>query len=74
MTPDTETPTLQGYGLVSREELAKILGRNPRTLYRWELLGTGPPITRLGVSPFYSLDSLKAWLKSREEKGRGRRR
>jgi predicted DNA-binding transcriptional regulator AlpA len=58
-------PVLEGY--VSRPELAKLLGRDERTIYRWAQLRRGPPLTRLGNTPLYSVEGVRAWLKSREQ-------
>ena len=37
-----------------------------RTLDRWQRLGEGPPITKLGRRILYRRSSLQAWLRSRE--------
>jgi len=44
---------LEGY--VSRAELAQQLGRNERTLIRWEEERTGPPVTRIGRKVLYRM-------------------
>jgi predicted DNA-binding transcriptional regulator AlpA len=49
------------------EQLAKALGRSPRTIARWRSLNEAPPATRIGRQILYKLDSVKAWLASREE-------
>ena len=53
---------------LSRDELALQLDRTPRTLERWESLRIGPPITRIGKTPYYKKESVLAWLESRERK------
>jgi hypothetical protein len=50
-----------------RPRLASELGVNERTLQRWAKLRIGPPVTWIGRRPFYSVDSVRAWLKSREQ-------
>ena len=51
---------------LTREELAAELGRNPRTLYRWDVLGIGPPRTLVGRKILYRRASVHAWLRGRE--------
>jgi len=53
---------------LTRKELADQLSRTVRTLERWEVRRIGPPITRVGKTPMYRIDSVHAWLKSQEEK------
>jgi hypothetical protein len=57
---------LEGY--ISRLELAKQLDKHVNTLARWGALQIGPPVTRIGRQPFYDLDSVREWLRSREQK------
>jgi hypothetical protein len=47
---------------LTKEELATELGRNPRTLDRWELLGLGPPRTHVGRKVLYRRSSVQKWL------------
>ena len=54
----------------SKEELAAELGRNPRTLDRWEMLGTGPPRTLIGREVRYRRTSVQKWLCAQEGRGR----
>lgn len=51
---------------VTRRELAKFLDLEERTIIRWERLGCGPPMTRLGKRPLYHLDSFAKWLRDIE--------
>ena len=44
------------------EQLAAELGRNKRTLDRWDALGTGPPRTRVGRTVLYRRSSVEKWL------------
>jgi hypothetical protein len=51
---------------LTKDELAAELGRNPRTLDRWELLGTGPPRTHVGRKVLYRRASVQKWLAAQE--------
>jgi transcriptional regulator with XRE-family HTH domain len=51
---------------VGRGELAEQLGKSPRTLARWEQMRVGPPVTQVGRAPYYRVEAVRAWLKSRE--------
>jgi hypothetical protein len=51
---------------LTREELAAELGRNPRTLDRWDVLGMGPPRTLVGRKVLYRRSSLLKWLAAQE--------
>lgn len=59
-------PILKGF--FSKKELAKELGRNPRTLDRWEVLGVGPPRTHVGRQVLYRRSSVERWLADQEER------
>ena len=48
------------------EQLAAELGRNKRTLDRWDTLGTGPPRTRVGRMVLYRRSSVEKWLSAQE--------
>ena len=54
----------------SKEELAAELGRNPRTLDRWNVLGLGPPRTHIGRKVLYRRASVQKWLAAQERHGR----
>jgi hypothetical protein len=47
---------------LTKEQLAAELRRSPRTLDRWEVLGMGPPRTRIGRKILYRRASLHKWL------------
>ena len=51
---------------LTKEELAAELRRNPRTLDRWEVLGMGPPRTRVGRKVLYRRASVQKWLVAQE--------
>jgi hypothetical protein len=57
-------PILSG---LTKEELAAELRRNPRTLDRWRVLGTGPPRTRVGRKVLYRRTSVQKWLAAQEQ-------
>lgn len=52
----------------TRSQLAKEIGRCEETLKRWARLGEGPPVTRIGLTPYYLKTSVTAWLKDCEDK------
>ncbi len=66
-TADAASGILSEY--VEKEELAAQLGLNSRTLDRWDVLGTGPPRTRVGRKVFYRRESVRKWLTGREQAG-----
>jgi hypothetical protein len=49
-------------------EVAKQLGKSPRTLARWRMLRIGPPPTQIGRETVYRIDAVRDWLQSRERK------
>ena len=51
---------------LSRTELAADLGVCERTLIRWNILGEGPPVSRIGRRPMYRRAAVQAWLARRE--------
>jgi biotin operon repressor len=53
-------------GFVSQAELAKQLDKTRRTLQRWERLREGPPVVYIGRDPYYSVESVRTWIRSRE--------
>jgi hypothetical protein len=56
---------------LTKEELAAELGRNVRTLDRWETLGIGPPRTFVGRKILYRRMSVQRWLAAQENNSRG---
>jgi len=58
----------------TRSETAKALNKSERTLERWESLRIGPPVTRIGKTPYYLKESTKAWLRKQEQKQPTRRK
>lgn len=61
-------PILEDY--IPELELAKELGRDYRSLYRWRQTGDGPPHLRIGHSVYYRRSAIRDWLLSLE---RGKR-
>jgi hypothetical protein len=53
---------------LTKKELATELGRNPRTLDRWDVLGIGPPRTRVGRQVLYRRASVERWLAAQEQR------
>lgn len=51
----------------SDHTLAAELGVHHRTVYRWHILREGPPATVIGRNRYYRKDSVRDWLKSREQ-------
>jgi hypothetical protein len=60
-----QTEILKDY--VSREQLAANIGKSTKTLIRWELDGSGPPVTRLGRDVLYYIPSVEKWLRQQEQ-------
>ena len=54
-----------------RREAAAELDVCERTLDRWERLGEGPPVTKVGRRVLYRRSSLLAWLRGRERRVQG---
>ena len=69
VSPSQETSSnqllLDGY--LRREELAQQLGVSPRTIDRWQTSRCGPPRVAIGRTILYNADSVREWLRSREE-------
>jgi hypothetical protein len=65
--PKTEDsrPLLSGF--FTKEELARELLRNPRSLDRWAVLGTGPPRTLIGRKVLYNRASVRRWIAAQEQ-------
>jgi predicted DNA-binding transcriptional regulator AlpA len=59
-------PVLAGF--LRREELAAQLGISPRTIDRWQVSRLGPPRVHVGRTILYSVESVREWLHSREQK------
>lgn len=62
----------------TEDQAAAELNRSPITLKKWRDRRVGPPVTYIGRTPYYRIDSLRSWLLSLEGKpvgslGRGRR-
>ena len=53
-------------GYVSREQLAKELGKALRTIDRWERRRIGPPRVVIGRMILYRKEAVREWLLSQE--------
>jgi predicted site-specific integrase-resolvase len=65
-TTEIDGPILAQY-VKGDAGLARELGVNPRTIYRWRTLGSGPPVTRMGGRILYHKQDVSRWLESRRE-------
>ncbi len=50
-------------------ELSHMLGRSPRTLYRWHSHRQGPPRTKIGTLIVYRRSAVESWLRAEEVNG-----
>jgi predicted DNA-binding transcriptional regulator AlpA len=71
LKPTNPVPALEGSivlaGFLRRDELARQLGLSPRTIDRWEALREGPPRVHVGRTILYNVESVREWLRSREQ-------
>jgi hypothetical protein len=51
---------------ITRPKLAKQLRKSVFTLWRWEKGEVGPAVTKIGRDPYYHIDAVRDWLKSRQ--------
>ena len=61
----SELNILDGY--ISRSKLAEQLGKSESTIVRWGVMQIGPPVTWIGREPYYKIDCVREWLRSREQ-------
>ena len=54
--------------LISRKQLAAILGVNEITIFQWDSAGKGVPMTRLGRLVRYRASDVEEWLKDQRNK------
>jgi predicted DNA-binding transcriptional regulator AlpA len=66
MSKSKSPPVLSDY--LTKEQLAKELGKCARTIDRWTAIGEGPPQTRFGREIRYRRASIMAWLEKREQR------
>ena len=64
-------------GYLTRQQLAEQLGNRFRgrpyseaAIRVWEREGTGPPRTKIGNTTLYNIESVEAWLRSKEKGAR----
>ena len=43
---------------------AQKLDKTEKTLRRWELIGYGPPVSRIGRDPYYEEKGMEQWARS----------
>ena len=48
--------------IVPAKEAARFLSKNPNTLTKWRMSGTGPRFLKVGRSVCYRLSDISAWL------------
>lgn len=53
-------------------DLAAELNICVKTLDRWRIEGSGPPITKIGRKSYYSKTGVVIWLRAREQRSLGR--
>ena len=58
----------------TKDQLGKVLNKDPRTLDRWHAMRQGPPRIKLGRTILYRRSSVMAWLGAQEERPRRRGR
>lgn len=67
MSHDEESrPRRAPPGYMTRDELGAYLGKEPRTLERWDRLRSGPPVTYVGQRPLYRREAVETWLREQE--------
>jgi len=67
----SETPLAE---FVTKEELAQLLRRRPRTIERWTGKPDGLPHVRLGKEPLYHLPAVRDWILSKIQRPVGARK
>lgn len=65
------SPILEDY--LTREQLAAELNVTERTIFRWQSLPDGLPVTALGGRVLYRRASVRAWVEGRERRPNQRR-
>jgi hypothetical protein len=53
-------------GRMTREDAARYLGHQPKTMAMWKLLGKGPPSVKVGGRIFYFKTDLDAFIRGGE--------
>ena len=68
MEPQTATTAFTSVvaGLLTRDQLAKQLGRSERTVIRWEHAGL--PVIKLGMTRLYDPAKARDWLMTYERR------
>lgn len=60
--PANDNHRLTILGLLSEEELARMLEVKPNTLAHWRARREGPDFTKVGKLVFYRLEDVREWL------------
>jgi hypothetical protein len=61
----SQTSLLDDY--LPPEDLAAELNVTTRTLDRWRVVGSGPPLTKIGRAVYYSRKAAE-WVRAREQR------
>lgn len=48
--------------ILTEDDLAEVLGLEPRTIQAWRAEGRGPDFVKLGKSVFYRVADVRAWI------------
>jgi len=51
---------------LTEKELAAEIGRSVRHIKRWRAQGKGPSFARIGRTPVYRVEAVRAWIQSHE--------
>jgi hypothetical protein len=54
---------------ITRPQLALELNKTVLSLQRWERKHFGPHVTRVGDTPYYRIETVRAWLADQEKRG-----
>lgn len=50
--------------LIREEQLAPQLGKSPKTLRNWRVMGFGPPFLKVGKAVMYDRRDVDDWLRA----------
>jgi hypothetical protein len=66
MSDDKSRSRTAPLGYRFRPEQAAFLGKDEKTIERWDRERTGPPVTYLGKTPIYRIAATDEWLLAQE--------
>ncbi len=66
-----KTYALVVLGMIEQEDLARALGREPKTVCNW-VASRSIPFVRLGNKNVFLVESMREWLRNKENRPRGR--